>query len=115
MTSMPKSYGRPVDRPELTIYLAAPRGFCAGVDRAIQIDPNQALYFYWRGNGFAWKGDDDKAIADYDQAIKLDPVTKFLKEMGLDNAPTQETLKVARSGLPEETQVVLLDLKSKEE
>ena len=34
---MPKSYGRPVDRPELTIYLAAPRGFCAGVDRAIQI------------------------------------------------------------------------------
>jgi 4-hydroxy-3-methylbut-2-enyl diphosphate reductase len=37
MTSMPKSYGRPVDRPELTIYLAAPRGFCAGVDRAIQI------------------------------------------------------------------------------
>ena len=24
-------------KPELTIYLAAPRGFCAGVDRAIQI------------------------------------------------------------------------------
>src|SRR3989337_3090042 len=27
---------RPI-RPPLTIYLAAPRGFCAGVDRAIQI------------------------------------------------------------------------------
>ncbi len=25
------------DKPDLTIYLAAPRGFCAGVDRAIQI------------------------------------------------------------------------------
>ena len=29
--------GRQSDRPPLTIYLAAPRGFCAGVDRAIQI------------------------------------------------------------------------------
>jgi 4-hydroxy-3-methylbut-2-en-1-yl diphosphate reductase len=29
--------GRNADRPSLTIYLAAPRGFCAGVDRAIQI------------------------------------------------------------------------------
>jgi len=37
MTSMPKSSGCISDRPELTIYLAAPRGFCAGVDRAIQI------------------------------------------------------------------------------
>ena len=26
-----------VDRPPVTVYLAAPRGFCAGVDRAIQI------------------------------------------------------------------------------
>ena len=37
MTSMPQSNGQPPKRPELTIYLAAPRGFCAGVDRAIQI------------------------------------------------------------------------------
>ena len=29
--------GRQFDCPPLTIYLAAPRGFCAGVDRAIQI------------------------------------------------------------------------------
>ncbi len=27
----------PQDRPELLLYLAAPRGFCAGVDRAIKI------------------------------------------------------------------------------
>jgi L-ascorbate metabolism protein UlaG (beta-lactamase superfamily) len=47
--------------------------------------------------------------------LKLDPVTKFLKEMGLDDVPTQETLKVSHSSLPEETQIVLLELKSKEE
>jgi 4-hydroxy-3-methylbut-2-enyl diphosphate reductase len=29
--------GQPCDRPPLTVLLAAPRGFCAGVDRAIQI------------------------------------------------------------------------------
>ncbi|MGE5260423.1 MAG: 4-hydroxy-3-methylbut-2-enyl diphosphate reductase [Actinomycetota bacterium] len=37
MTSMPQSNGQAPKPPELTIYLAAPRGFCAGVDRAIQI------------------------------------------------------------------------------
>ena len=47
--------------------------------------------------------------------VKLDPVTKFLKEMGLDNVPTQETLRVTHSTLPEETLVVLLDLKAQEE
>ncbi|MEZ5827247.1 MAG: 4-hydroxy-3-methylbut-2-enyl diphosphate reductase [Hyphomicrobiales bacterium] len=34
---MSNSNGRHGGRPPLTIYLAAPRGFCAGVDRAIQI------------------------------------------------------------------------------
>jgi 4-hydroxy-3-methylbut-2-enyl diphosphate reductase len=37
MTGSNKANGRKADRPSLTIYLAAPRGFCAGVDRAIQI------------------------------------------------------------------------------
>jgi 4-hydroxy-3-methylbut-2-enyl diphosphate reductase len=32
-----KANGSRSGRPQLTIYLAAPRGFCAGVDRAIQI------------------------------------------------------------------------------
>jgi L-ascorbate metabolism protein UlaG (beta-lactamase superfamily) len=54
-------------------------------------------------------------VKGLEPTVKLDPVTKFLKEMGLDNVPTQETLKVTRSGLPEETQIVLLELKSKEE
>lgn len=37
MTGIDHANGRPSDRPSLTIYLASPRGFCAGVDRAIQI------------------------------------------------------------------------------
>ncbi|HLF26482.1 MAG TPA: MBL fold metallo-hydrolase [Anaerolineae bacterium] len=47
--------------------------------------------------------------------LKLDPVSKFLKEMGLDKVEEQEMLKIDRSGLPDETQVVLLELKSKDE
>jgi len=46
---------------------------------------------------------------------KLDPVGKFLKEMGLDKVPPQEVLKVSRGGLPDETQILLLELKSKDE
>jgi 4-hydroxy-3-methylbut-2-enyl diphosphate reductase len=37
MSGTSKADGRQTARPLLTIYLAAPRGFCAGVDRAIQI------------------------------------------------------------------------------
>jgi L-ascorbate metabolism protein UlaG (beta-lactamase superfamily) len=47
--------------------------------------------------------------------LTLDPVGKFLKEMGLDKVAPQESLKVSRSGLPDETQIVLLELKSKDE
>jgi 4-hydroxy-3-methylbut-2-enyl diphosphate reductase len=35
--SVPSPPGNRPERPPLTVYLAAPRGFCAGVDRAIQI------------------------------------------------------------------------------
>ncbi len=42
---------------------------------------------------------------------KLDGVSKFLKEMGLSEAKTQDALKVAKSSLPEDTQVVLLEVK----
>ncbi len=42
---MPPSTPSPASRPALTILLAAPRGFCAGVDRAIQI-VEQALKKY---------------------------------------------------------------------
>jgi tetratricopeptide (TPR) repeat protein len=37
------------------------------------LDPNLALAFNDRGNAYANKGQYDRAIQDYDQAIKLDP------------------------------------------
>jgi L-ascorbate metabolism protein UlaG (beta-lactamase superfamily) len=42
----------------------------------------------------------------------LDPVSKFLKEMGLGTAKTEPLLKVTKSGLPDETHVILLEAKS---
>lgn len=44
-------------------------------------------------------------------AIKLDPVSKFLKEMGLTKTDTVASLKLTKTGLPEETQIVLLEAK----
>jgi L-ascorbate metabolism protein UlaG (beta-lactamase superfamily) len=41
-----------------------------------------------------------------------DNLTKFLKEMGLMNPKSQESLKVTKSQLPEDTQVMLLENKS---
>jgi L-ascorbate metabolism protein UlaG (beta-lactamase superfamily) len=40
---------------------------------------------------------------------KLDPVSKFLKEMGLPETDPRDSLEVDRSGLPSETQVVVLN------
>jgi 4-hydroxy-3-methylbut-2-en-1-yl diphosphate reductase len=37
MSAPPNQASRSQEHPPLTVYLAAPRGFCAGVDRAIQI------------------------------------------------------------------------------
>jgi L-ascorbate metabolism protein UlaG (beta-lactamase superfamily) len=42
----------------------------------------------------------------------LDSVDKFLKEMGLSSAKTEQLLKVSKSGLPDETHVILLEAKS---
>ena len=41
--------------------------------------------------------------------VELDSLNKFIKEMGLSKAETQPTVKVTRSGLPNETHVVVLD------
>ena len=41
--------------------------------------------------------------------LKLDSLSKFLKEMGLNKIDSQPSLKVTRSGLPDETKVVVLD------
>jgi L-ascorbate metabolism protein UlaG (beta-lactamase superfamily) len=43
------------------------------------------------------------------EKARLHGVDKFLKEMGLAPMPAQPELKVVKSSLPEETQVVLLD------
>ncbi len=40
--------------------------------------------------------------------IKLAPLNKFLKEMGLSETEAQPSLKVTRSSIPEETKVVIL-------
>ncbi len=45
-------------------------------------------------------------------SLKLDPVGKFLKEMGLGTLPPEPSLKLTKSSLPEETHVVLLEYKS---
>jgi len=39
---------------------------------------------------------------------RLDPVSRFLKEMGLPEAEPRDSLEVDKSGLPSETQVVVL-------
>jgi L-ascorbate metabolism protein UlaG (beta-lactamase superfamily) len=42
--------------------------------------------------------------------LKLDPLSKFLKEMGLGNLEVQPSIKIPNvSSLPEETKVVVLD------
>ena len=51
--------------------------------------------------------------ATKDGKLKLDSLDKFLKEMGLSNTETEPSLKVTRSGLPQETRVVVLEYQSK--
>jgi L-ascorbate metabolism protein UlaG (beta-lactamase superfamily) len=43
-------------------------------------------------------------------AKTLEPVDKFLRELGVSAPEPQEVLKVTKSSLPEETQVALLTL-----
>lgn len=44
--------------------------------------------------------------------LKLDPVAKFLKEMGQAAIQPEPSLKLSKSSLPDETRVVLLDCRS---
>lgn len=44
--------------------------------------------------------------------LSLDPLSKFLKEMGLTTHESVPMLKVAQSGLPDETKVIVLDIAS---
>ena len=47
--------------------------------------------------------------ATKDAKLKLDSLDKFLKEMGLSASQPEVSLKVTRTGLPEETHVVVLE------
>ena len=44
--------------------------------------------------------------------VKLDPLSRFLKEMGLGKIDSETNLKVVKSNLPEETQVRVLEPKT---
>jgi|SRR3990172_3410058 len=46
-------------------------------------------------------------------AVKLGPLNKFLKEMGLGSVAAQQSLKVSRGSIPEETHVVVLEYEHK--
>ena len=75
----------------------APRGSAAEVESLIE--PSIVIPMHFRTEGTA-------------ATLKLDPVSKFLKEMGLGASQPEPMLKVTKSSLPEETHVVLLDFKS---
>ena len=42
--------------------------------------------------------------------LKLEPLNKFVKEMGLGTVKTEASLKITASSVPEETQVVVLEV-----
>ncbi|MEW6402373.1 MAG: MBL fold metallo-hydrolase [Chloroflexota bacterium] len=44
-----------------------------------------------------------------DSRLSLESLNKFIKEMGLSKPQAQPSLKVTRSGLPDETHVIVLD------
>jgi L-ascorbate metabolism protein UlaG (beta-lactamase superfamily) len=44
-------------------------------------------------------------------SLKLAPLGKFMKEMGIGDVEAQPFLKVSRSTIPEETRVVVLEYK----
>ena len=44
-------------------------------------------------------------------ALELDSLSKFLKEMGVTDHVPQDSLRVVKSALPQETQVVILECK----
>jgi L-ascorbate metabolism protein UlaG (beta-lactamase superfamily) len=73
-------------------------GQCLNASQAAEVvsllEPNLVVPMHYRFKGLQGK---------------LDPVSKFLKEMGLAEVAPQDSLKITRSGLPEETQVVVLE------
>jgi L-ascorbate metabolism protein UlaG (beta-lactamase superfamily) len=50
---------------------------------------------------------------EFVRGLKLQPVDQFLKEMGVKDAAPLDQLKVTKSGLPSETQVIVMDCAAK--
>jgi L-ascorbate metabolism protein UlaG (beta-lactamase superfamily) len=50
---------------------------------------------------------------EFVRGLKLQPVDQFLKEMGVKDAVPLDQLKVTKSGLPSETQVVVMNCAAK--
>ena len=49
-----------------------------------------------------------------DLAFKLDPLDKFIKEIGMKAPASVESYSIKKDGLPKEMQIVILDMKQKE-
>ncbi len=43
-------------------------------DKALQIDPNNALAWYWKGYSFYELGNNEEAIKCYDKALQIEPI-----------------------------------------
>lgn len=50
-----------------------------------------------------------------DGKLSLDPLEKFIKEMGLGTVEAESSLKITKGSLPEETRVVVLEYRQKQE
>ena len=62
-----------------------------------QLDPRIVIPMQYRHEGLR-----------SEQSESLEPVDRFLKELGISDPEVTDTLKLTKSSLPEETQVVLL-------
>jgi tetratricopeptide (TPR) repeat protein len=52
----------------------------AKFNKSIELNPEDAIVYYFRGNCYAKKGEYDKAIADYTKASEMDPDLKVVIE-----------------------------------
>ena len=63
----------------------------AACTQAVQLDPNDADLYVFRGSAYISKGDYDMAIADIETALRLDPGNERVKQL-------IELVKQARGG-----------------
>jgi len=76
-------FGKPISKEDLAIFYInrgnayRKKGYYGWAftdyDKAIKLNPKDALAYNNRGNAYHNKGQFDRAIADYDKAIKLNP------------------------------------------